>query len=361
MSSGSFLQKLITLAAGRGFVPAPLPLAQPPRRILVVRLNRLGDLICALPLYRTLELNWPKARIDWLLSSQNAVLTPFIRPAGEVHILPKNAARYWIPRTVLRALQDAHYDLVLAVKGGFDSRLAWVCLASGAAERIGFRPERPHWLDRAWTQPLPPPASHQHQVEKGLHLLDPFGFGRRSDDISLEVPQAARERARGFLDRIGIRPNAPFALFQISSTKRSFCQWPHEHFVALGQMMTVQAVPVLINALPGEQATAERICKQIGPGADPAIFSDLADYLACLANARVVVGADGGGIHLAAAMGSHTVAFYAESHPVKWRPWQGEHLQFYTANRDLREVTPEEVWRKLSETGWLGERLKVKG
>ena len=74
-------QKIIAAAARRRPRVGTKTESFPPRRILVVRLNRLGDLICTLPLYRTLQLNWPEARIDWLLSNYNAVLAPFLRPS----------------------------------------------------------------------------------------------------------------------------------------------------------------------------------------------------------------------------------------------------------------------------------------
>ena len=110
-----------------------------------------------------------------------------------------------------------------------------------------------------------------------------------------------------------------------------------------------------MNALPEERSIIEKLCAELGPRTRPVCFSDMGEYLGFLAAAKLVVGADGGGIHLAAAVGTHTLAFYAESSPVKWRPWQGDHVQFYTENRDVREITPAVVWDRIKRAGWLGK------
>ena len=354
MNLVSIGQHIVATTAQRRRPPRPERAGFPPRRILVVRLKQLGDLICALPLYRTLQANWPEAQIDWLLSSQNAPLAPFLRAQGNIFVLPKIRLRYWLPKQLLRDLQAQRYHLSLAVKGGFDSLLAWVSLAAAAQQRIGFVSKEKRFLDLAYTKPCPPPDSHQHQVEKCLELIDDFRLPKRSDDISLGVPASAREKIRTLLHDWKIDEAKAFAVFQLSSTKRSFCRWPVEYFIELGKKLLAEGVPVCINALPHERRLGEKLREVLGPTAHVASFADMAAYLAFLAATRVVIGSDGGGIHLAAAMGAHTVGFYAESHPMKWRPWQGKHIQFYTANRDVREVTPAQVWQELCAAGWLG-------
>ncbi len=346
-------QKIIAAAARRRPRVGTKTEAFPPRRILVMRLNRLGDLICTLPLYRTLQLNWPEARIDWLLSNYNAVLAPFLRASGNVYVHERGRVRYWLPEKLLRDLQSQEYDLSVAVKGGYDSLLAWISLAVNARQRVGFVGKARHRFDFAYNIPLPLPRPQQHQVEKCLELMKDFYLPKRSDDIHLELPAAARERVRGMLRRWGLADGKPFAVFQLSSTKRPYCQWPLEHFVELGKRLVKQGVPVFANALPEERDLIEKLRASLGPSTRPALFSDMGEYLGFLGASKVVVGSDGGGIHLAAAMGTRTIAFYAESSPTKWKPWQGEHIQFYTANRDVREVTPEMVWEKLTAAGWL--------
>jgi ADP-heptose:LPS heptosyltransferase len=338
-------EKILTRAAQRrNAAPAPREKTSPPRRALIIRLNRLGDLVCTLPFYRTLAANWPGCRVDWLLSETNAVLAPHLCASGEVFVLPESRSRYWLPGDLLRRLQEQDYDVSFAVKAGYDSRLAWVSLAIGAAARVGFA-EASDKLSFAYTKPLAPPPSAQHQVEKSLALLAPFNFSSTSNDISLNFSEAARAKIKRKLVELRLNRASPFALIQVSSTKRGFMRWPQEFYARLGGFFMDAGWLVCINALPQDRERADALAAKISA---PVICCDSMDeYLALLAAARLVVGTDGGGIHLAASVGARTAAFFSESNPAKWRPWADGHIQFYTAGRAISEVTPEQVWLEL--------------
>ena len=199
MTRPSLGQKLLGVAARRSRSQSGAAEVFPPAKIIIVRLNRLGDLVCALPLYRTLQASWPHARIDWLLSSQNAVLAPYLKMKGRCFVFTRSRVRYWLPDQLLRQLQSESYDLSIAVKGGYDSLLAWISLAMNARRRIGFIGKGTKRFDFAYTHPLDPPQSHAHQVEKCLSLVGDLKLPRPSDDISLQVPHSARERVRKLL------------------------------------------------------------------------------------------------------------------------------------------------------------------
>jgi ADP-heptose:LPS heptosyltransferase len=267
----------------------------------------------------------------------------------------KGKVRYWLPEKMLRDLQAQEYDLSVAVRSGYDSLLAWISMAVNARQRVGFV-GKAHRFDFAYNIPLPAPRGTLHQVEADLELMRDFNLPKRSDDISLELPSTARARARTLMSRWGITDARPFAVFQLSSAKKPASQWPLEHFIALGRRFLGRGIPVYANGLPVDRPSIEKLCAALGPSTRAACIADMGDYLGFLRAARVVVGSDGGGIHLAAAMGTHTAAFYSESSPAKWRPWQGEHLQFEARNGEAKQITPEQVWERLQATGWLRQK-----
>ena len=323
----------------------------PPRRALLIRTGGLGDLICALPLYRTLQTAWPETQLDWLLGPRNACLGPYLRANGEVFSLPRLAWRRWIPGPLLRALQAAQYDLCLNTMPGFDTQSAWLCMAVGAHRTRGC-PSRTGYrgLNQTFTEPVPAPNTQQHQVVKCLELIKDWTNGDASNDISLDIPTRLREAATVRL------PAKPFAVLQISTTKRDFMHWPENYFVDLGRMLIKSGLGVIINAVPSEADRAQAMTTRIGPDAKVTCLEEMGGLLALLASAKLVVGSDGGGIHLAAAVGTHTVAFYAETNPLKWRPWQGHHIQFFTERRVVSDFTPAMVMEKIRQAGWLDVR-----
>jgi len=124
-------------------------------------------------------------------------------------------------------------------------------------------------------------------------------------------------------------------------------------FAELGRKIAQQGFRVCVNGLQKDSAQIQQLCNAIGPASEPAVFDEIAEYLAFLKNARLVVGADGGGIHLASAVGTPTIAFFSETASLKWRPFAEGHTQFDSVGKPVNEITVESVWAKIVEKGYL--------
>ncbi len=314
----------------------------------MIRLNRFGDLICALPVSRSLQQKFPTAEIDWLVSPENANLAPFLRARGKIFIHERRGSRYGMRHSLLRQLQSRHYDLSIAIKGGYDPLLAWLSLAVRARDRIGYADHRPRRLAFAYTRALPPPPRSQHQVETGLDLIREIVSGDVIRDHSLEVPAANVVAIDKWLQSRGISPRK-YVVFQVSSRRPPDRQWPDENFSELGRRLATAGQRVLVNGFENEAAKIGTICASIGEAAMPAIIPHLGNYLAFLSKAHLVIGTDGGGLHLAGAVGTPTIGFYTDVAPDKWRPWGEGHRQFYTAAKPAAEISVESVWQAAQE------------
>ena len=99
-----------------------------PRKILVIRRNGIGDMICALPLIRHLHGAWPSARIDVLASPRNAPILGGVPLVSGVHLYRRGAGlmrnHYLNLRPLLRPIRDARYDLAIAANGRFSKLVA---------------------------------------------------------------------------------------------------------------------------------------------------------------------------------------------------------------------------------------------
>jgi ADP-heptose:LPS heptosyltransferase len=104
---------------------------------------------------------------------------------------------------------------------------------------------------------------------------------------------------------------------------------------------------------PGDDADAGAILKQAGASVLPAPTAELADLIAALALCDAFIGADGGAVHLAAALGLPTVALFEnlESKKRHWYPWQVPYELVAPATRDIADITVEQVvegWQRLA-------------
>src|SRR5476651_2193902 len=140
-------------------------------RILVIRRNRMGDMIYTLPLLHALRRHFPQAHLTVACDPLGAPIAQACPAVNDVIVLEpgwnpwqaalKNAAR----------LQD--YDWVIAAKGGFDRRLAVLTRLTNGAIRIGFQRRRPHRLSAFYTDTvaLPDRPREEHQIDTLLRLL----------------------------------------------------------------------------------------------------------------------------------------------------------------------------------------------
>ncbi len=105
-------------------------------RILIIRRNRMGDMICTLPLIRALRRHYPKARVT---IACDAAGVPIAQACSAIdHVIPLERGWYLWTMPLQRPHEWQDFDWVIAAKAGFDRRLAALARLSNAARRIGF-------------------------------------------------------------------------------------------------------------------------------------------------------------------------------------------------------------------------------
>src|ERR671935_258364 len=118
--------------------------AWPPRKILLIRRNGIGDMICALPLVRRVRAAFPRARIDMLASERNAPILAGGPLVDRVLVYRRGRGlmrnHYFNLRRFMRPVREARYDLAIAITGGFSRLVAVIAYATGVPRRVGFVP-----------------------------------------------------------------------------------------------------------------------------------------------------------------------------------------------------------------------------
>jgi hypothetical protein len=113
-------------------VPKIVP---PPRRLLIVLLGAIGDVVRALPLLGRIRNAWPDAHIAWAVEPKSKAVLEHHRWLDEIIVYDRAHAPWTFP-PFLRRVRKGHFDLVVDLqrhlKSGFTSRI------SGARDRFGF-------------------------------------------------------------------------------------------------------------------------------------------------------------------------------------------------------------------------------
>jgi heptosyltransferase-2 len=96
--------------------------------------------------------------------------------------------------------------------------------------------------------------------------------------------------------------------------------WPPEHYGALAGKLNAQGASVWVIGGPNERAIALQIEAAGGPLVRDLTGTDLRDAILALAAADAVVSNDSGLMHVAAAIGTPTVAIFGPTSPWHWKP-----------------------------------------
>jgi lipopolysaccharide heptosyltransferase I len=303
-----------------------------PQRILIVRLSALGDVVHALPLLDALRRARPDAHIGWLVEEAAASLLEdhpqldqvWVAPRGKFKALWKErryAAAFRLLQETRRTLRAAEYDLTLDVQCNL--RSSFLARSTRAPRRIAFAPPfSKEGAHRLATELVPVTGEPQSKVERDLEILRPLGIDPTGARSQLAIPEEDRVAARTLRAREG----AMVGLHPGVSGFGAFKRWAPERYAALARRLhDDRGVKSLVTWGPGEEALAQSIVAEAGQGALVAPTTRSLRALGALYEVcDVVVAADTGPLHLAAALGVPTVGLYGPKDPAVYGPWNGK-------------------------------------
>jgi heptosyltransferase III len=322
------------------------------RRVLVVKIKYIGDVLLCTPVFRGLREAFPEATLTALVASGTEEVLLHHRDVDEVLTVDRVGARTgrragW--RTddfrLVRRLRERGFDLAIDLTDG--DRAAFLTWASGARLRVGFNRER-RLRGWAYHRVVPIWSGLRHRVEADLEALRTLGLPVRPGAPTLDVPPEAEAAAEQLLARKRVVRDRDLVLIH-PGARWWFKAWPPDRFAALADGIEEElGAQVIIAGGPGDVATAEGIRGQMRYSAIPvAGETSILELAAVSRHCRLFVGNDNGPMHIAAAVGTPVVALFGPTNPAEWGPWGDRHIALY------RGVDCRQCWRK--NACWRGE------
>lgn len=274
------------------------------RRLLIIKLSSLGDIVHALPVAGALGRQFPGARITWAVEERFAALVQDHPAIDRVVTFPRFAAAALDPRwpaalrRALAALRTERYDTALDLQGLFKS--AVVALASRAPRRIGVAPRREGaaLVSRA----VPLPAGPLHAVDRYLRCAAFLGAQTDRPDFALRAQPAATASLAALLRRRGVDGGRPLIVLSPSAA-RAWKNWPDERWAATAAALRAEG-SVLLAGAADQRLRHRRIAARAGDGVvDLSGETTLGELIALLDRCALHVAPDTGTLHVAAALG----------------------------------------------------------
>jgi heptosyltransferase I len=295
-----------------------------PRRVLVVKLSSLGDIVHATPCLRAMRRAWPAARLAIAVESRFAALvrdSPYVDEVIEAAAGPGRLVAWLEPWRRLAGRRQPRFDLALDLQGS-ERSAAWV-YASGARVRAGRRDGgrgRPGWHRTV------APALGRHAVEVCAEVAASVGVPVEALAPELAVPPGGEARVVARLAAAGVSSTG-FVLIN-PFTRWPAKTWPVDRYQALVARLARDVSRWLVlHAGPGEESRLATIAAAAPSGARVATMAGLPleEALALFRRARLMVACDTGPMHCAAALGTPVVALFGPTWPECSGPWGAGH------------------------------------
>jgi len=302
-------------------------------RALVIMLRHHGDVLLATPVLGALKAHAPKVEIDALVYDQTAPLLEGHPALTQLHVVGRMwrerglLSRIGLERELHAALRARGYDLIVHLTD--QMRGAWLARALGARYRVApAAPGRGAFWAGSFTHLFPLAGNgRRHKVEANLDALRRIGLQPGMEERRLQfIPGAAAEaRIAALLAAEGLAEHGYIHLHPAS--RWSFKCWPAERNAELiDRLGATHRVVVTAAPEPGEISLIEKILSVAkSKPVNLAGKLSIKELGALSARACLFVGVDSMPMHLAAAMGTPSVALFGPSGEHEWRPWRVPH------------------------------------
>lgn len=191
-------------------------MTEPIRKILLIRLDHMGDAILMAPMLDALRRRCPDAAITCLVSSRTYPVFEHDRRIDQLATFDLHGASGAEKRRLAGWVRRQGFDLVIALTEKFWAAM-W-SLYSGAPLRIGFDAGLYQPLQLLWrlpafnhrirTQNDPHVVSPFHEVQRYLRLLEPLGVSVEAGPITVGLDPAAAAWAHEQWERLELSPAA---------------------------------------------------------------------------------------------------------------------------------------------------------
>ncbi len=316
----------------------------PSRKILVVRRDNIGDLVCTTPLIDALRQRFPEAWVGALVNSYNAPVLQGNPSVDEIFTYTKLKHRA-AGSSALAALWRRVAMIWRLRRMGIDDLILAAPAHQSSAERFcrWVQPKRVHRAD---------PARGGHEVEHVMSALEGLGGVAPGEGCRVFADPLRVSRLSQGLPEDWQEDTRPVVGIHISARKPRQ-RWPVERFAAVMRRLHERdgvrfllfwaPGPASDPRHPGDDENAQALLAATGGlPVWPMATGELDDLIAGLSLVDRMLCSDGGAMHLAAGLGKPMVCLFGNSDLVRWHPWGVPYEALQPPSQDVSDVSVEQ-------------------
>jgi len=290
------------------------------RKILILRIDGIGDVLNSTPAISALHKTYPKAKITVIVKPHGAEILYRNLDIDEIIVYdPNNQHKGLIDKiNFFKKLRSGGYDTAVVLNNSSMSN--FMAYVSGAKIRAGRRSEPKrfshtltHWVSNK------DPKGTKHEVDRNLDIVRLLNIDNNASDLVLNLSEDEKADADDFLR---LNKNDGSCLMGIHPGGSSFDKlWSPENFAEIADRLIDEFnARVILFTGPGEENLAQNILTKVK---NPLIFASgikLRQFSALVERCSLFVCNDSGPMHIASALKVPTVAIFGPTDYVRWRP-----------------------------------------
>lgn len=312
------------------------------RRILLIRLDNLGDVLLMTPAFHAVKAALPEASLTLLASPVGAQVGALDPDIDEVivyqapwmdpwHKLPQDSER---EQQMIALLKDRHFDAAIIFTSFHQSALpaAYLCYLADIPLRAAASIDGPGSL---LTTRHKHPEHMMHEVERGLDLVGALGIRTEEQDLVLQVPPSARSQVMDLLVAPDLAAHRPLIVVHpgCSMPARTY---PWDMYAEVIDLLVEQlGAFVVVTGAEDERMLVDQVLMSVLPEHRPATLAlagvlSFPELCALVQVADLTITNNTGPMHISAAVKTPVVALFALTNPPEqWGPWRVPHRQLY--------------------------------
>ncbi len=285
------------------------------KKILLVRNDNVGDLICTTPAIEALRKKYPNNQIDIVVNSYNYSAiknNPFVNKiycytkSKHKKVLLDKIKVSFEKMKILMNIKKEKYDTVIVFRSDYSKSAELFANITNATYKIGVKN-----LNDKDNFNIHIPVNQNHEVEFCFDCLKPLGIEYKDEKTYFHIEDKYIKKFRKYYGLV---------IFHISARMK-----PNQmSYEKLKQILLKLDLNIIITTDPKDWEMAKKLENET-----KAVFvrtDNFCDWAGVIKNAKFFITLEGGAMHIAPALGVKTMALFGYSDINRWYPWGYKHL-----------------------------------
>ncbi|MBT3514865.1 MAG: glycosyltransferase family 9 protein [Nitrospina sp.] len=320
--------------------PPPLPINFTAlTSVLVIRPDRLGDVVLSTPVYESIKKSFPHLHLSVVVSQDNVPIligNPNIDKI--IPFEPKNIG------TAIKQLRNTKFDIAFTLNKKFSAIASILSLISKAKYKISYAHDETAWL---YDIRLPLDNQLRHESLNNLELLNYVGLPSITKSPCLYFNKDEEKKITIMLNALRKYPKRPLVLIK-PGTRIEQWGWKEGNFrIVAEKLSSLKQAEVLFICGPGEEPLINRINKQANPKIGQLPILSIKELALVIKKSDLLFCNHTGIMHFASAVETPAVVIFKHGEVSRWGPISIPHIVLEEKNSDT--LSPEIVLKKINQ------------